>query len=427
MFSQQHHRHFSFTRRTAISAAILAAGIAGMSANLAPVLASAAISHPGAGAVTGPRPGANAAHSPLGLLPNRIAQLGTGPLAAVYGGLMVTHGGTRMNVYLTSLSPRAERLVRAAAGPVKVSFLRTPHTRRQLLAVHAKITGRVRGMAARGIRIVSWFPGVNGDGMEHIGVVHLTAVRARTLRRLLGAGNIVLRNVAPADAPVATSRNNDFSPWDGGDNLTSNGFGCTSGVGINYAGHQYMLTAAHCYQPGWSVYNALAGQPGTFMGTEQSRDVSSGGDDTALINMTPNNKIWTGIIGHPLAKVVAGATTNPDGDTVCNEGAYSGEVCSTVQNNFFGCISVSGYTGISGTRTECNLVESESSGIANQEGDSGAPMIRYIGSNLEVTGIVSAGSGPVACQFNVTTCFQVDYYTAINEILSTEYPGSTIN
>ena len=36
----------------------------------------------------------------------------------------------------------------------------------------------------------------------------------------------------------------------------SAGEGCTSGAAINYNGARYLLTAAHCYQPGWSIYNA---------------------------------------------------------------------------------------------------------------------------------------------------------------------------
>lgn len=349
--------------------------------------------------------------------------------ASTYGATRVTEGGKHVVVYLTSLSAVAEAQLRALGLYGQVSFARTTHTRVQLLALQRTVTGDVRMLATRGVRVVSWFPGINGDGLEHIGVLDLTAMRARMLDRLFGASNIVLHNVARSQIPQATaSRVDDYAPWNGGDNLTSHGIGCTSGVGIVYQGAQYMLTAAHCYEPGWSIYNEFAGvsRPNNLMGTETSRDVNNGGDDTALVSMPVLNHIWTGVIGSPVPETAVGDATNPDGDTVYNEGAYSGQVPATVQNNYYGCIYVSGVTGVSGNRYECNIVEATSSGIANQDGDSGAPMIRYIGGNLMVTGIVSAGSGVVGCQYNVTTCYNTVYYTAMDEILSDEYPGATI-
>jgi hypothetical protein len=374
-------------------------------------------------------PAARLADSPLGMAPDRIGAMGAAQFPGVYGSLVITGGGTHIDIYLTSPQRAAEAKLSSLAPRGEVTFLRTSHTRRQLLALHTKITRQARSLAARGIRLVSWFPGVNGDGLEHIGVLNLSAAARATLDREFGAVNIVLSDVPPRDVPAATGRNSDSPPWNGGDNLTSSGIGCTSGAGITYGGHEYMLTAAHCYEPGWSIYNALAGQPGTFMGTESSRDVSYGGDDTALLNMSSSDLIWTGIIGQPVRVNDTGWATNPDGDVVCNEGAYSGEVCSRVQNNYYGCIWVSDYTGLSGSRYECNIVWSErlsSPYIGNQAGDSGGPMIRYVNGSLKVTGIVSAGSGVVPCQYNTTTCYQNDFYTAMDQILTGEYPGASL-
>jgi secreted trypsin-like serine protease len=90
------------------------------------------------------------------------------------------------------------------------------------------------------------------------------------------------------------------------------------------------------------------------------------------------------------------------------EGALSGEVAAKVVNNYFGCISVPNYTGVSGKRTECNIVKATSSGIASQEGDSGGPVVRYSGGNLMVTGIVSAGDGATAGKYNIQYDVAVD-------------------
>ena len=163
-----------------------------------------------------------------------------------------------------------------------------------------------------------------------------------------------------------------------------------------------------------------------LMGTLHSRDITNGGDDTALIRGSSSGSIWTGIIGAPVKTPISSYATNPTGFTVLNEGSYSGEVSSIIQNNSVGCVWVSGYAGLTGQRYECNLVWAHSSGIGNQEGDSGGPMVRYVSGQLDVVGIVSLGASPTPCSFNVTKCFHDVYYTAMNEILQTEYPGSTL-
>src|ERR1022692_4095336 len=197
------------------------------------------------------------ASSPLGTLPEAIQKIGETKFPGIYGGLAVTDSQHHMDVYLTSLSLSAELAIRRAASAGLITFLTTPHTRIQLLAIHAKVTEHAPVLARDGIHLVSWFPGINGNGVENIGVLNLTARAVRTLNRTFGPDNIVLHNVTRSEVPVSTAgRNSDFAPWNGGDNLTSNGLGCASGVRINYAAQQYIITAAHCYEPGWSIYNA---------------------------------------------------------------------------------------------------------------------------------------------------------------------------
>jgi len=239
--------------------------------------------------------------------------------------------------------------------------------------------------------------------------------------------------VSRNELPIATDsgdRYYDSAPWNGGDSIASHGNECTSGVGITYYGRQYMLTASHCYEPGWAVYNEFAGlgRSYSFMGIETSRDIRYGGDDTALISMPVSNRIWVGAIGASYSTVVAGSAINLAGDIVYNEGAYSGQVPSVVQNDYYGCMTFY-YSTLRADRTECNIVWAHSSGIATQEGDSGAPMVRWSFGRLYVTGIVSGGSGSTPCQYNAernSECFHNVYYTAATEILSTEYPGATI-
>jgi Trypsin len=402
---------------------------------LAPTGVSAASANP-AHATSQPRhplPSAElVTEGTLGSTPDKIEQIGDTGLSNVFGALLVTRNRTHINVYLTRLTPATEAPFLAAAPRGSLTFLTASHTRLHLLAVHSEVTRDFKALATRGIHLVSWFPGVLGDTMEHIGVLNLTRAHARVLKRRFGAGNVLLQNVPPDDVPTAngTGRDSDSTPWNGGDNVASHTYGCTNGPGINYNGTQYMLTAAHCFEPGWDIYNAFPGDSGTKMGSEYSRDTTNNGDDTALLSITPSDLIWTGGYNKPVREVDYGSATNPDGDAVCNEGAYSGEVCSTVLNESYGCISVT-LVGMSGSLMKCHIDEAEAAGTANdiatEDGDSGAPMIRYLSGELNVTGIVSSGSYQVPCQFNVqSTCYQVVYYTGMREILATEYPGATL-
>jgi Trypsin len=366
------------------------------------------------------------------MLPDRVSEVGSAHFAAIFGAIEVT-GGNHVIVYLTSLSKTAEEQLSSLGAPGQVSFKLTSHNRDQLLYLQAEVTASAPWLRAAGVQLVTWFPGVNGDGLEHIGVYDLNRSKAKLLYSHFGSRNIVLQNVNRNELPVATDSGNrvyDSMPWNGGDNITSHGIGCTSGVGIDYFGIQYMLTASHCYDPGWAVYNEFAGvsRPNNLMGIEKSRDIRNGGDDTALIAMPVSNRIWAGAIGVAHSVVVAGAATNLVGDVVYNEGAYSGQLASVVQNNYAGCIT-SYYDTLRAYRTECNIIWARSTGIANQEGDSGGPMVRWIAGRLYVTGIVSAGTGSVTCQYNApysNECFHNVYYTAATEILAIEYPGATI-
>src|ERR1700677_274860 len=423
------------SRVRATAVAVLALGVAAATLVTAGSTAADAASHVAASA---PRPQAETSDYMENVV-NGVQARAESRFAGIFGAIEVTGNGSHVIVFLTSLSPAAEAQLSSLGRPGAVSFARTSHTKTQLLAVHAEVTKDVGMLAARGIDIVSWFPGINGDGLEHIGVVGLTTAKARVLDRLFSGNRIVLQDLSESQAPRAlANRVNDDAPWNGGDNLTGSSDGThsgrTSGVGITYEGFQYMVTAAHCYKPRWEIYNEFVdvSRPDNFMGTETSRDVRNGGDDTALVRMPVSGNIWTGVIGQPVPKPVAGDATNTDGYTVYNEGAYSGEVAATVVSSYYGCMLLSGYTGLSGSRKECNLVQATSSGIDGQDGDSGGPGNRYTGGRLMVTGIVSAGGGAtITCQYNIQyehdqdpaqSCYRTLYYTAMNEILSTEYP-----
>lgn len=360
----------------------------------------------------------------------QIQAIASSTYSNVFGGTVLSDNGTHITVFLTSLSSEVESAFSNLAPAGAVSFATTRHSESSLMSVHTRVTAEVTALQADGIDVVSWFPGVNGDGMEHIGVVGLTPSQLATLDRAFGADNIVVSNVPENEVPTATiGRNSDSAPWNGGDAVSSSGSEsvCSTGVGIVFARVRYMLTASHCFSPGTKIYNGFTGS-GAYVGTDYANDWLDWGDDTALLAVSPSDLVWTGAIGSPLAVTTAGWASSPDGDRVCNEGAISGQVCSMVVNNFFGCLDFY-YPVLDGKRHECNLVWSEAtnSGIANESGDSGGPVVRYIDGKLYVVGIVSAGGGyEPYCVNNILSddmrCYNDLYYTAMDEILRTEYP-----
>ncbi len=363
--------------------------------------------------------------------------------ATTFNSLGAAPGGNGLAVYLTSMSSEVESAIMSEIASMvgglpnepNVIFLPSAHSGIYESHILSEITplSEFQTLTANGVdvREILPFP----DGLVHIGVYNLTPANKNLLDTIFGAGNILIQNLTANEVPVATfSRTNDASPWNGGDAILGTDYvtggeaGCTSGPGITYGGNVYVLTAGHCFKTGTSISNAMLGGSGATMGDFVSQDMTYGGDDTGRIAAQSSGYVWTGAIGSPKSVPVYSDASSPVNFTVYNEGAYSGEVSSVVQTtsiNGNGCILVTLQSSPLLQRYECNIIESSNpSAIANQAGDSGAPVIRYVSGNLDVVGIVSAGGGSAPCQYNPTTCYNQLFYTAMNEILSTEYPGA---
>jgi hypothetical protein len=382
--------------------------------------------------------------SSMGTLADLVNNLGEQTFPSVFGGSDLTDGGSHLTIYLTTLSPVVEAafsILPGASGVVQFATAANPLSTLQNLVT--QITGQVSNLTATGIQLVSAFPDVRNDGVVDIGVENLTAADTSILDNDFGSSLISVYNVPPADLPVATSsRTYDHDPWHAGDAMTGGSnsqgtFTCSTGVGIDYNGTKYMLTAAHCFDPGWKVYNQQwwnGEGSGTYMGEVHSDDTSARGDDIGLTTITPSGNIWTGPIGHAVSKPIYGWGTNPDGFDVYNEGAASGQLEAQVINNGYGCLfDMEGPPG-EAKRAECNLTWAYGInvgyGAANQSGDSGGPVVRYSDNHLLVTGIVNAAStdSKTTCRYNAGSgaCYRGLYFTAIDQILNTEYPGATI-
>lgn len=351
-----------------------------------------------------------------------------------YGGLIVTRGGTHMDVYLTKLAPQVERSLSAAAPAGTITFVPTPSTLQFLDSLQQTILHSAAVLNSAGVNLIEWGPDV-GTGRELVGVEGLTRAGSASLDHRFGARNLELFDLTPAEVPVPTAgRANDSSPWKAGDYISnsSHSSGCSSGFGIFFgAGSvQGNLTAAHCFSAGQRVYNYAATEghgSNRLMGFISNRDQHSRSTDAEILDTSfhggSSGSVWTGSPTSTTRKTVSGSATNPDGDAICNSGAYSGEVCgATIRNNNL-CLKIDGVY-------RCHIVHAVSSShaIANETGDSGGPVFRFIHSRLYAVGIVSASSGADerSCRYNRNQlCFWDIFYSSIGAVLS-EYDAHLI-
>lgn len=375
---------------------------------------------------------------------------------SVFGDIEVTDGGQHVVVLLTRLEPTVTKAISEMAPRGMVSFAKTHLSASKLAKLQKRVTNSQKALARKGIDLASWFPGIRGDGLEHIGVIGLTKKKATVLHRMFGAHDLVLSNVRRRDLPVATTsgtnssaplasaprrREGDSAPWHGGDNIDqpvgNNVWNyCTAGVGIAWQGAEYMLTAGHCFPSGSPIYNGIVGGP--YMGeVSPVQKYRWPGGDTELLDMSVTNPVWTGAIDHPSLQTVVGFGTNPLGSTVYNEGALSGQVGATVISDFppgdpsagGGCIKEQdGKTGP--VFVACHVIEAVAppGEVANETGDSGGPVVQFVNGGVVVTGIVSSGNTKVNCApgMNPGTCFNQLYYTAMTWIMWNGYPGACI-
>ena len=222
--------------------------------------------------------------------PARLDALGSSAHGDVYGGLIVSRGGTHVVVHLTRLGAAIDHSFAAAAGGTTVSFVRTPHSLTTLNMVQQRILAAAPAMRTAGVKIVEFGPDI-ASGRELVGVQDLTAAQATALRHRFGADLLKLVNEAADQVPVPTiGRATDITPWNAGDYIgnQAHSSGCSSGFGISFgSGHvEGNFTAGHCFASGTGIYNyAVAEGHGsnTRMGFISNRDTKSGGTDTEIL------------------------------------------------------------------------------------------------------------------------------------------------
>lgn len=270
-------------------------------------------------------------------------------------------------------------------------------------------------LRADGIDVVSFGPTV--DGHLTVGVSSDVPTAQGTLDSMYGSGIIQVASETPAQ--FDTYRYSDVSPWNGGDFIDHNGSigfsDCSSGVPVHdtSTGTHYMLTAAHCFWAFGGQYttvhncyrendgSAYPNCSGTQIGSvTKTENVSAGttSTDTGLIQASTSVVDFDAAWNSQGRATQIGSVGNQVGDTICTSGAFDGQICSIVisSTNHQLC-------GDEGWGTFCvnhlNIAfnPNNSNAVASGEGDSGGPVYSYSGSNLQVRGMIDAGTDSKTC------------------------------
>jgi hypothetical protein len=410
--SNMHVRYFHIRRSKTWQRVICASAVSLGLAAFIPTVAIADSNSPST-AVVGAAPG-----DPFGMAPVNIANALSSQYPNQFGGVVEDQTNDVIDVYVTSVTPSIESVGNSTADSQSVDYLTTSHSMSSMLSEQQQVIADLPSLKSSGIDVSVVTPIIQ-TGLLQIGVLSASTSAISTLDNDFGASNISVYTAPYVSLTV--SRNDDASPWNGGDAQadSSGDEGCTNGVPVTNPSTNvvYTMGAAHCWADGTDIYNKLCPTPSTCVGdgnlegSVTSRDEAGGGTDTSLqsLDTTGVDDIITGAIGSPVSSSWGGSVNNTVGSTICNDGAYSGEVCGTVStvNN---CV-VEG--GRSGSGTACDLEHATSSGIMNQAGDSGGPVLRTISGVLYAAGIVSAStsSDTTTCAHNTTTCYKDLYYT----------------
>lgn len=201
----------------------------------------------------------------------------------------------------------------------------------------------------------------------------------------------------------ASTRTDDFAPWNGGGRWESwrNGAAraaCTTGFGTkNNAGERFVLTAAHCGTPPDYARQGLGGTL-EYMGPFYQQSVAY---DLAIIRANGSALIFDGGTSTSTTKNVAGWAYWASNQLVCQSGVTSGTVCGIRQQNstdvVMGCCDSDGDQGY----TIRGLIRSprDGGGVAVRGGDSGGPVFTISGTNVIAKGITSLGAGTSTLYF----------------------------
>ena len=331
---------------------------------------------------------------PLWAVASAAAAVGISQFADIYSGLQIDAPAHIVTIYLTDLSRQAEFL--AAAGRADSTpdltlarFARGGHTRAALTAARDAL------MLQKNPTVESVAIPADGSALR---------VRARNVEqarqafaRPNAAGSVPVV-VAAAQGLRDLSRLRDSPSWIAGAAITqtsdsqSIGWTCTTGLPArrNSDGRSFVITAAHCYGNGVTVYTGWESGGRNRIGVVTNRnnlhdaiavDTSSTGQTLSLE--------WDGLRPGPYQVLdVSGSAFSFNGDMTCQDGYSSGIVCGlrVIDDNFQ-------WTGGNGVAHQGVQAQQVNGLRAGRGGDSGGLVFACLNncSTRRARGIVSGG------------------------------------
>ncbi|QQE79550.1 hypothetical protein [Alicyclobacillus sp. SO9] len=138
-------------------------------------------------------PSSKERHYDLDVTVHKSADIGKTQFPNLYGGVVLTNNGKHINVYLTKLSKKAEKVIRHGANSKLFTFRKTPHNKKQLLTIDHTVSQSAKILSSRGIHLVSHGPDVT-TGKDEINVAKLTPSQKKYILKKFGESNVEVKN-----------------------------------------------------------------------------------------------------------------------------------------------------------------------------------------------------------------------------------------
>ncbi len=296
----------------------------------------------------------------------------------------------------------ADAALTAARGAVGVRVVSARYARADLTTAASALIKEIEAGRGNGVHTVTVL--ADGSGLR-LGVDPPAAVAAgagpdpaqvaAAARTAQQAGTSVATTVAVQPRISSFSRENDFPPWAGGAVVVNrqsgsqyNGRACTSGWGMKSpTGHGYLITASHCGELGDLFRDPTGESIGRVTVRDHDRDIEL---------IMPTSSAGEIYVGGPIGaaqaiKGVAGWSHPYVNESICQSGAYSGNICGLVVDvaEDYKCdVEPNGRWKCWGPLLRATRT---SGGLAGRPGDSGGPLYYAFGSRVMALGTVTGG------------------------------------
>lgn len=333
--------------------------------------------------------------------------------AEFYGGASADVEGGLLEVFLTGMAPYEMReAIRLAAGDVRLRIGVSRFNQSKLMAEAEILAASDPNIA--GVSVAS-----NGDGLI-VNLIETPAARSSDANPYV----LEYHTTGPVLSAVATRQNDSSAApgWKAGARIAS--FRCTTGYAVRKDSRDYLITAAHCGESGWTATDG----GGSTIGTVSGRDVTDDQMYIAASAAAPRqyDKAWNNTAG--LYKNVVGATTSLAGTYVCTSGSYTGVNCDiqiTNQNHYYKLNP--GKSGNTTYKWGALAFRKTLSLRALGQGDSGGPVLKNTSvlADIRAAGMISGGYSDVSCTGTDTKppgrCFNKLIYIKIQDLTDGGY------